>query len=79
MESYTIKEIDLSKDSCPVNYLKAKLELSKLEPNNKLKLIFSDLRVAQTVKKSLEKDGFTSSDISSMANTFFFFVKNSNQ
>ncbi|MFN7181758.1 MAG: hypothetical protein ACK4NF_03650, partial [Planctomycetota bacterium] len=57
------------------NYLKAKIELSKLNRDDKLKLIFSEIKTAQMVRKSLIKDGFKTTEIlSNRDNSFSFFV-----
>ncbi len=68
-----IKELDLTEDKCPVNYLKAKWELLQ-NPTTKLKLIFSDEKIARTVRASLEKDKFHISDVENVNGKFIFFV-----
>lgn len=68
-----VKELDLIQDKCPVNYLKVKWELWN-NPDRKLKLIFSDRNIAQTVKYSLEKDKFHLTDVENVNGKFIFFV-----
>jgi TusA-related sulfurtransferase len=69
-----VKQLDLSSDKCPTNYLKAKWELLKCKPGEQLKLVFADEKIAQTVLNSLKKDGFTVSNIEIVDSKFVFFV-----
>lgn len=68
-----VKELDLTKDKCPVNYLKAKWQLMESDEIN-LKLIFTDKNISETVRTSLRKDGFEVSSIENLGDKFTFYV-----
>jgi tRNA 2-thiouridine synthesizing protein A len=51
--------LDIRTDRCPMTYVKTRLELEKLKPNEQLLVMVSDKEPCHNIEKSAIQDGFT--------------------
>lgn len=56
-------ELDITKDHCPMTFVKTKLELEKLKPGEVLDVLLSEGEPLDNVPKSSTEQGYTVLDI----------------
>jgi TusA-related sulfurtransferase len=55
----TIRKLDITKEHCPMTFVKTKLELEKLVPGDQLEVLLKDGEPLQNVPKSAKEQGYT--------------------
>jgi len=55
----SIRKLDVSKEHCPMTFVKTKLELEKLKPGDRLELILSEGEPLECVPRSAAEQGYT--------------------
>ena len=53
-----IKQLDITKDHCPMTFVKTKIELSKLQPGDILEVLAIEGEPLNNVPKSAAEQGF---------------------
>jgi TusA-related sulfurtransferase len=56
-------ELDITKDHCPMTFVKTKLELERLKPGEVLDVLLSEGEPLDNVPKSSTEQGYTVLDI----------------
>ncbi len=58
------KQLDITKDHCPMTFVKTKIELSKLQAGDKLEVLLSEGEPLDNVPKSATEQGYKVLEIS---------------
>ena len=58
------KILDITKDHCPMTFVKTKIELSKLKPGDLLEVLLTEGEPLENVPKSASEQGFKVLEIS---------------
>ena len=58
------KQLDITKDHCPMTFVKTKIELSKLQAGDKLEVLLTEGEPLDNVPKSATEQGYKVLDIS---------------
>jgi TusA-related sulfurtransferase len=53
-----IKQLDITKEHCPMTFVKTKIELSKLQSGDKLEVLLTEGEPLENVPKSASEQGF---------------------
>lgn len=53
-----IKQLDITKEHCPMSFVKTKIELSKLQNGDKLEVLLTEGEPLENVPKSAIEQGF---------------------
>jgi TusA-related sulfurtransferase len=53
-----IKQLDITKEHCPMTFVKTKIELSKLQSGDKLEVLLTEGEPLENVAKSAVEQGF---------------------
>lgn len=57
------KTLDITKEHCPMTFVKTKIELSKLQTGDKLEVLLTEGEPLENVPKSASEQGFKVLDI----------------
>lgn len=57
-------ELDITKYTCPLTFVKVKIELSKMDPGDILEVLLTDGQPLKNVPRSCEEQGYKVLDIS---------------
>jgi TusA-related sulfurtransferase len=52
------KQLDITKEHCPMTFVKTKIELSKLQPGDILEVLLTEGEPLENVPKSATEQGF---------------------
>ncbi len=52
------KQLDITKEHCPMTFVKIKIELSKLQSGDKLEVLLTDGEPLENVPKSATEQGY---------------------
>jgi len=58
------KQLDITKDHCPMTFVKTKIELSKLQAGDKLEVLLTEGEPLDNVPKSATEQGYKVLEIS---------------
>lgn len=53
-----MRKIDITRDHCPMTYVKAKLELEKLAPGEELEILLTEGEPLENVPRNAEQQGY---------------------
>jgi TusA-related sulfurtransferase len=53
-----IKQLDITKEHCPMTFVKTKIELSKLQPGDQLEVLLTEGEPLENVPKSATEQGY---------------------
>ncbi len=53
-----IKQLDITKEHCPMTFVKTKIELSKLQSGDKLEVLLTEGEPLENVPKSASEQGY---------------------
>lgn len=54
----TTKYLDITREHCPMTFVKTKIELSKLQPGDRLEVLLTEGEPLENVPRSSEEQGF---------------------
>jgi TusA-related sulfurtransferase len=66
-----ILQLDVTKDHCPMTFVKTKLELEKLEDGDRLDVLVNEGEPLENIPASAKEQGFTVTDISHVQGTVY--------
>ena len=69
-----IKIIDLKNETCPMTFVKTRLELEKINVGEKLKVYYSNLEAKENVPKSLSEIGHKVLETKNIDKNIFFLL-----
>ncbi len=55
--------LDITKDQCPMTFVKVKVKLSKLEPGDRLEVLLTEGEPLRNVPRSAKEQGFKIIDV----------------
>jgi TusA-related sulfurtransferase len=64
------KQLDITKEHCPMTFVKTKIELSKLNKGDKLEVLLTEGEPLENVPRSAEEQGFKIIDIIHVGKNF---------
>jgi TusA-related sulfurtransferase len=53
-----VKQLDITKEHCPMTFVKTKIELSKLQPGETLEVLLTEGEPLENVPKSATEQGY---------------------
>ncbi len=62
---------DITKDHCPMTFVKSKLELSKLQTGDQLEIILSEGEPLENIPKAASEQGHEILDITILENSIY--------
>jgi len=65
------KKLDITRDHCPMTFVKTKIELSKLEKGDVLEVLLTEGEPLENVPKSATEQGFTVLDVKHVENNVY--------
>ena len=73
-KSNFIKIVDLKNETCPMTFVKTRLELEKIKVGEKLKVYYSNLEAKDNVPKSLSEIGHKVLETKNIDKNIFFLL-----
>ncbi len=67
--------VDLTRDACPVTFLKAKLHIERLAPGEAIELALADGPTLRDLPRSIKDDGHRIERVRREGNTVFLLVR----
>ena len=58
------KQLDITKEHCPMTFVKTKIELSKLQKGDRLEVLVTEGEPLDNIPKSSTEQGYTIIDVS---------------
>jgi TusA-related sulfurtransferase len=63
----TIKKLDITKEHCPMTFVKTKIELAKLQTGDQLEVLVTEGEPLENIPKSSAEQGYTIIEIAHIA------------
>lgn len=54
----TVKQLDITREHCPMTFVKTKIELSRLQPGDRLEVLLTEGEPLENVPRSSTEQGF---------------------
>lgn len=69
-----VYKLDITKEHCPMTFVKAKIELSKLAKGDRLEIMLKDGEPLENVPKSASEEGFLIIDTINISDNIYKLV-----
>ena len=64
-------QLDITKDHCPITFVKTKIELAKLQEGDILEVLLSEGEPLENVPRTSQEQGYTGLSVAAVAGTTY--------